>query len=201
VDVRVLMAEARNSWLLNPPLFLTMATILPLMLFPLAPVGILAGALFSPPMAFLLVYVSSVCGALLAFAAGRALRGSKLGRHAQEWEIAARIFEELRARGFETVFLVRLCPVIPYAFIYYLSGLAAMKLLPFFGATALGLLASTALHVYEGTLVRGVVEEGVQSRLWQVKIAVLIVGLLCLLRVARRLRGRFAVPSEAVNAA
>ena len=50
-------------------------------------------------------------------------------------------------RGFLTVLVARLIPVVPFTVVNYLAGATALRLRLFLSATALGIVPATTAHV------------------------------------------------------
>jgi uncharacterized membrane protein YdjX (TVP38/TMEM64 family) len=105
---------------------------------PASLVGIAAGAVYSVPLGFALAAVSTMAGALLAFAISRSLF--------RDWiEQAMRARPRLRnldlligRESWRFVCLLRISPVMPFAATSYTLGLSSVSL----GAYMLGTLAS-----------------------------------------------------------
>jgi uncharacterized membrane protein YdjX (TVP38/TMEM64 family) len=111
-----------------------------------------AGVLFGVIQGTLLVSISSISGATLAFLTGRYL--------AREW-VAARIrgnqkFEAIDAavaqEGWKIVGLTRLSPVFPFNLLNYAFGLTQVSLKHYFLASWIGMLPGTVMYVYIGSL-------------------------------------------------
>ncbi|MCH6570488.1 MAG: TVP38/TMEM64 family protein [Acidobacteria bacterium] len=111
-----------------------------------------AGVLFGVIRGTLLVSISSISGATLAFLIGRYL--------AREW-VAAMIrgnqkFEAIDAavaeEGWKIVGLTRLSPVFPFNLLNYAFGLTQVSLKDYFLASWIGMLPGTVMYVYIGSL-------------------------------------------------
>ncbi len=111
-----------------------------------------AGVLFGVIRGTLLVSISSISGAILAFLIGRYL--------AREW-VAAMIrgnqkFEAIDAavaeEGWKIVGLTRLSPVFPFNLLNYAFGLTQVSLKDYFLASWIGMLPGTVMYVYIGSL-------------------------------------------------
>lgn len=121
------------------------ATLLPL---PKAVCTIAGGAIFGFWAGVLVVALGAVIGSTGAFVLARWLgrgpvRGMAVGRVAQ-------LDEQVGERGFLTVFVARLIPVIPFTTINYVFGLTAVTLRSYVSATAVGILPGTAIYVAVG---------------------------------------------------
>ena len=111
-----------------------------------------AGVLFGVIQGTLLVSISSISGATLAFLTGRYL--------AREW-VAVKIrgnqkFEAIDVavakEGWKIVGLTRLSPVFPFNLLNYAFGLTQVSLRDYFLASWLGMLPGTVMYVYIGSL-------------------------------------------------
>lgn len=107
-----------------------------------------AGALFGVAEGLTSVLAGAMLGAVAAFYLGRAL-----GRDAMHQLIGMRLdrFDELLARrGFATVLVARLVPVVPFTAVNYAAGLTAVRFQDFLLATVVGILPATAAYVTIG---------------------------------------------------
>ncbi|MEO6200413.1 MAG: TVP38/TMEM64 family protein [Cryobacterium sp.] len=96
----------------------------------------------------LLVYFGALLGATLAFAIGRFL-----GREAVERFTGARVArvdEIVHRRGFATVVVARLVPVLPFTALNYTAGLTAVRRSDYALGTALGIIPGTLAYVALG---------------------------------------------------
>jgi uncharacterized membrane protein YdjX (TVP38/TMEM64 family) len=113
-------------------------------------VGLVAGFAAGLPIAL----AGGLLGALGAFGLSR-----WLGRDAAVRLAGPRVAraDRLLARhGFLVVLTGRVLPVVPFVVLSYGAGLTAVRLGPYMGATALGLIPSTALQVGAGASVAAV---------------------------------------------
>ncbi len=111
-----------------------------------------AGVLFGVSQGTLLVSLSSISGATIAFLIGRYL--------AREW-VAGKIrgnhkFEAIDVavaqEGWKIVGLTRLSPVFPFNLLNYAFGLTQVSLKDYFLASWIGMLPGTVMYVYIGSL-------------------------------------------------
>jgi len=111
-----------------------------------------AGLLFGVFKGTLLVSISSISGATIAFLIGRYL--------AREW-VAGKIrgsqkFEAIDVavaqEGWKIVGLTRLSPLFPFNLLNYAFGLTQVSLKDYFLASWLGMLPGTVMYVYIGSL-------------------------------------------------
>lgn len=153
-----------------------------------------AGVLFGVIRGTLLVSISSISGAILAFLIGRYL--------AREW-VAAMIrgnqkFEAIDAavaeEGWKIVGLTRLSPVFPFNLLNYAFGLTQVSLKDYFLASWIGMLPGTVMYVYIGSLAGNLASLGSGERsrtsaewaLYGVGLMATVVLTLYLTRIAQR---------------
>ena len=153
-----------------------------------------AGVLFGVIRGTLLVSISSISGATLAFLIGRYL--------AREW-VAAMIrgnqkFEAIDAavaeEGWKIVGLTRLSPVFPFNLLNYAFGLTQVSLKDYFLASWIGMLPGTVMYVYIGSLAGNLASLGSGERsrmpaewaLYGVGLMATVVLTLYLTRIAQK---------------
>ena len=153
-----------------------------------------AGVMFGVIRGTLLVSISSISGATLAFLTGRYL--------AREW-VAAMIrgnqkFEAIDAavaqEGWKIVGLTRLSPVFPFNLLNYAFGLTQVSLKDYFLASWIGMLPGTVMYVYIGSLAGNLASLGSGERsrtpaewaLYGVGLMATVVLTLYLTRIAQR---------------
>ena len=157
-----------------------------------------AGVLFGVIQGTLLVSISSISGATLAFLIGRYL--------AREW-VATMIrgnqkFEAIDAavaqEGWKIVGLTRLSPVFPFNLLNYAFGLTQVSLKHYFLASWMGMLPGTGMYVYIGSLAGDLATLGIGERsrtpaewaLYGVGLMATVVLTLYLTRIAQRALNR-----------
>ncbi len=157
-----------------------------------------AGVLFGVIRGTLLVSISSISGATLAFLIGRYL--------AREW-VAAMIrgnqkFEAIDAavaeEGWKIVGLTRLSPVFPFNLLNYAFGLTQVSLRDYFLASWIGMLPGTVMYVYIGSLAGDLASLGSGERsrtpaewaLYGVGLMATVVLTLFITRIAQRALNR-----------
>lgn len=107
-------------------------------------VGVVAG--FVPGL--LVAFGGAMAAAVLSFGLSRWLGRAAVTRIAGAR--LARLDRLLVDRGFVSLLVGRLLPVVPFVVLSYGAGLTAMRLLPYAAATALGLVPSTVIQVGVG---------------------------------------------------
>lgn len=115
------------------------------------------GYLFGFQKGLELAFVGKAVGALAAFGVGRSvgccqeLRES-LRQRMESWPVATKAAKSVEQGGHASVFLVRIAPLPCVVKNYALSLLTDIPWSIFVPGTLLGLLPTTAAHVYAGTL-------------------------------------------------
>ena len=157
-----------------------------------------AGVLFGVIRGTLLVSISSISGATLAFLTGRYL--------AREW-VAVKIrgnqkFEAIDVavakEGWKIVGLTRLSPVFPFNLLNYAFGLTQVSLRDYFLASWIGMLPGTVMYVYIGSLAGDLASLGSGERsrtpaewaLYGVGLMATVVLTLYITRIAQRALNR-----------
>lgn len=107
-----------------------------------------AGAVFGLAQGLLVVVVGACAGAVLAFYLARAV--GRDGLHRLTGVRTHRLDEQLARRGFLTVLVARLIPVVPFTIVNYLAGVTTLRMPVFLAATALGMLPATTAYVALG---------------------------------------------------
>ncbi len=157
-----------------------------------------AGVLFGVIQGTLLVSISSISGATLAFLIGRYLARERVAtmiRGNQKFEaIDAAVAQE----GWKIVGLTRLSPVFPFNLLNYAFGLTQVSLKHYFLASWIGMLPGTVMYVYIGSLAGDLATLGIGERsrtpaewaLYGVGLMATVVLTLYLTRIAQRALNR-----------
>ncbi len=157
-----------------------------------------AGLLFGVLQGTLLVSISSISGATIAFLIGRYL--------AREW-VAGKIqgnqkFEAIDVAvaqgGWKIVGLTRLSPIFPFNLLNYAFGLTQVSLKDYFLASWMGMLPGTVMYVYIGSLAGDLATLGSGERsrtpaewaLYVVGLMATVVLTLYITRIAQRALNR-----------
>ncbi len=176
------------GWIALPAFvgFYAAATLLPL---PKAVCTIAGGAIFGFWVGFAVVLIGAVVGSTGAFAGARWLgRNSVRGLNVDR---VRRLDAQIGRRGFVTVLITRLVPIIPFTTINYILGLTAVTLRSYVGATAIGIVPGTAVYVAVGAY-------GFSPGSWPFAIAVGGVVVLSIVGIihSRRVRAAEQVSSD-----
>jgi uncharacterized membrane protein YdjX (TVP38/TMEM64 family) len=107
------------------------------------------GALFGVLWGTVIVSVASTAGATLAFLVGRFLFRDAVERR---FSGAMRVLNEgIRKDGLSYLFMIRLVPVFPFFVVNLAMALTAIRVIPFFVVSQIGMLPGTAIYVNAGT--------------------------------------------------
>ncbi len=161
---------------------------------------LMAGALFSYPLAVLLVSFASSLGATLAFALSRYLFGPWV--QARWGDRLQSISRGIEREGAFYLFGLRLVPLFPFFLINLAMGLLPMRARTFYWVSQLGMLPATLIYVNAGTQLAALDQlAGIVSAPVLASLAALGVFPLIARRVIERVRrrrylARFARPSR-----
>ena len=113
---------------------------------------LLGGFLFGVVEGFVLVSISSVTGACLAFTIGRYFARQWVEERTQSFERWVEFDHAIAIRGFYVVLLTRLSPVFPFNLLNYFLGLTKIRFIHYLLASWLGMAPATLLYVYLGSI-------------------------------------------------
>lgn len=144
--VRAVVAGA-GAW--APLLFVLLQAVVTITPLPRTVFTVAAGVLFGSLWGLVLTVLATVIAALAAYGLTRWIGGPFIARHADRAQV-----RWLRARldhsGLLAMVSLRLIPMVPFAVLNYVSGLAAVRLFPFLAGTVLGVLPGTVAIVVLG---------------------------------------------------
>lgn len=152
------------------------------------------GFLFGVPLGATLTVIGATAGATLLFLIARSAIGDTLRNRAGPF--LARMADGFRKDAFNYLLFLRLVPAFPFWAVNLAPALLGMRLPPFVGATALGIIPGTTVYSAFGASLGQIFDAGGDVRLKDVfsptLIAALIgLGVLSLVPVVlRRLRER-----------
>jgi len=116
--------------------------------------SLVGGALFGVLWGTLIVSLASTAGATLAFLVGRFLfRAAVERRFAGAMAV---LNEGIRRDGVRYLFMIRLVPVFPFFVVNLAMSLTAIRVVPFFLVSQVGMLPGTAIYVNAGTQLAGI---------------------------------------------
>lgn len=116
--------------------------------------SLLGGALFGLVWGTVLVSLASTAGATLAFVVGRFLFRETVERR---FSGAMTVLNEgIRRDGILYLFMIRLVPVFPFFVVNLAMSLTAIRVLPFFLVSQIGMFPGTVIYVNAGTQLAGI---------------------------------------------
>ncbi len=113
---------------------------------------LLGGFLFGAIEGFVLVSISSVAGACLAFTIGRYFARQWVEERTRSFERWTQFDQAIAIRGFYVVLLMRLSPIFPFNLLNYFLGLTKIRFAHYVLASWLGMAPATLLYVYLGSI-------------------------------------------------
>ncbi len=157
-----------------------------------------AGLLFGVLQGTLLVSISSISGATLAFLIGRYLARDWVAGKIQGNSKFEAIDVAVAQEGWKIVGLTRLSPVFPFNLLNYTFGLTQVSLKDYFLASWIGMLPGTLMYVYIGSLAGDLATLGsgersrtpVEWALYVVGLVATVVLTLYITRIAQRALSR-----------
>ena len=111
-----------------------------------------AGILFGVVRGSVLVSVSSILGASLAFLLGRGLARDWVSRKIQGNKTFEAIDRSVAKEGWKIVGIIRLSPIFPFNLLNYAFGLTQVSLKAYFLASWVGMMPGTVMYVYIGSV-------------------------------------------------
>ncbi|MDN5920012.1 MAG: TVP38/TMEM64 family protein [Pseudonocardia sp.] len=183
-DLRRVVTEA-GPW--APVVFVALQVLLNVPPFPRTVFTIAAGVLFGSVWGLLLTLLGTSIAAVLAFLLVR-YTGARLVRRYAAHPKAVWVRRRLDHHGTLAVTSLRLIPMVPFAALNYLSGLSAVRFMPYLTGTVLGSIPGTVAIVVLGDAVTG----EVPPVLLATSIGCAVVGLAGVILAARR-----PIPDEA----
>jgi len=108
-----------------------------------------AGFVFGVPLGLAVVVSGATTGAIAAFYLGRVLGHDAVRR--LTGARTARLDAHLANRGFVTILVARLIPIVPFTALNYVAGVSAVGLPAFVLGTVLGILPATTAYVAIGS--------------------------------------------------
>ncbi|MDZ5721609.1 TVP38/TMEM64 family protein, partial [Bacillus sp. SXabc123] len=134
-----------------PLMFIGISIVRPLVLFPVSVISIAGGLAFGPLVGTLYTLFGSMCASAVSFFAAGLFAAKKNGHY----EKLEAIQKQMEDNGFFYIFLLRILP-INFDFVSYAAGLSNVKALPYFAATAVGIIPGTiALNVLGASFLTG----------------------------------------------
>ena len=98
------------------------------------------------------VFVGAMVGSTLAFLLGKYIFRESTERLAQKYKVTKALDHSITTEGLKFVFLLRLCPLIPFNAFNYIMGITAVSLFDYV-VGGFGMLPGTIAYVFIGTTV------------------------------------------------
>jgi uncharacterized membrane protein YdjX (TVP38/TMEM64 family) len=115
---------------------------------PASPLTIGAGAIFGFVEGAIVVIIGATLGATASFLLGRTIMRRKIEAMAANNPKFRALDRAIAREGGKIVFLVRLAPVFPFAYINFAFGLTGVRTLSYVVATFFGIIPVTLAFVY-----------------------------------------------------
>lgn len=115
---------------------------------PASPLTIGAGAIFGFVEGTIVVIIGATLGATASFLLGRTIMRRKIEAMAANNAKFRALDRAIAREGGKIVFLIRLAPVFPFAYINFAFGLTGVRLLSYVVATFFGIIPVTLAFVY-----------------------------------------------------
>jgi uncharacterized membrane protein YdjX (TVP38/TMEM64 family) len=133
---------------------------------PASPLTFGAGAIFGFVKGSIIVIVGATIGATISFLLGRTLMRKRIEALTANNAKFRALDRAITAEGARIVFLIRLAPVFPYAYINFAFGLTGVRLVPYVVATFFGIIPVTLAFVWiSDTAARAATAELTTTRL------------------------------------
>jgi uncharacterized membrane protein YdjX (TVP38/TMEM64 family) len=142
-----------------------------------------AGAIFGIVGGTIVVLAGATLAATIAFILARTVLRHRIERMIAKNNKFHAVDQALSREGTKIVLLVRLAAVFPFTIVNYAFGLTGIRLAPYIGATAIGILPGTIAFVYIGAAAASVATQDRTKLIFT--IAGLVVALAVSLFVAR----------------
>lgn len=115
---------------------------------PASPLTFGAGAIFGFVEGTIVVVIGATLGATASFLLGRTIMRRKIEAWAANNPKFRALDRAIAREGGKIVFLIRLAPVFPFAYINFAFGLTGVRTLPYVIATLFGIIPVTLAFVY-----------------------------------------------------
>ena len=136
--------------------FVVIYTIATSICIPGSIMALAGGALFGKLMGSILVYISGLFGAYVAFWLGRSLLRNWIQRRLQKNIYLKTMNKVVVAEGWKIACLLHLSPIIPFNLLNYALGTSKISVKNFVFATAIGILPGVILYTFLGSTISDV---------------------------------------------
>lgn len=145
VRVTEWLRAAGSSWW-APLVFLGVYILFSLTFVPVLPLAVAAALTWGWFWGGIIELIAAIVAAIPPYLIARSTASSWIEQKMKErFGIN---YDRVRIRATSTLFLLRLIPVLPFSAVNYLSGLAAIRPLPYLVATAVGMIPSVFIFTY-----------------------------------------------------
>jgi uncharacterized membrane protein YdjX (TVP38/TMEM64 family) len=152
--LEALLQETASQGVSGMALYALLSGVSVVFLFPGSIFMTAAGAAFGLARGFLVAQSAGWLGAMLAFLVSRYLARPRVERWVATKPSFASVDEAIGKEGWKIVLLSRCCPVFPYIFQNYAFGLSRVSFAGYALATFVGLIPTTLVFAYLGSLGR-----------------------------------------------
>jgi uncharacterized membrane protein YdjX (TVP38/TMEM64 family) len=151
---------------------------------PAAIMTLAAGAVYGLVTGTILVSISSVTAAALAFLLARGAFRARVQKIAQANPTFGSLSRAIGKEGGKIVALVRLSPVFPFTIVNYLFGLTPLRFATYFFASWIAMLPGTLAYVYFGSAI-GDVTGSATTLQKAIKITLAVAAVMATIFIAR----------------
>jgi len=130
--------------ILSPLIFILIYTILTALLFPGIILTFIGAALFGIWKGTLFSLIGATLGASICFVLSKSL-GRRFIENIFE---NVKPYERLESKGFKTIFILRLIPIVPYNVLNFVSGVTKIRFKDYFLASFFGMVPGTFIYTY-----------------------------------------------------
>ena len=128
--------------------YVMMFTFVPLTLFPDAMLAVASGMVFGMYQGFLLTWLGALLGGSLAFWLARMIGQETLEKF--QTRMGLKPHETPHMKGFLSVLVFRLVPLVPFDVVSYGAGLSHVRYRDYLAATAIGIIPGVCVYVNLG---------------------------------------------------
>ncbi len=132
----------------GPVIYVILFTFVPLTLFPDAVLAIASGMTFGMYKGFLLTWLGALLGGSLAFWLARVI--GQEAREKLQKRMGHKPHEVPHMKGFLSVLVLRLVPLVPFDVVSYGAGLSHVRYRDFLLGTAIGIIPGVCVYVNLG---------------------------------------------------
>jgi len=153
-----LVERIRGTGMAGSVLYVLVYGVATVLVMPASVLTMGAGFAWGPVYGTPRVVVASNLGALAAFLLGRTALRERVARRLASRPRFSAVDAAVAARGFRVVLLLRLSPIFPFNLLNYALALTRVSTRDYVLASFLGMLPTTVLYVYLGSLVTSVAQ-------------------------------------------